>query len=152
MPERTSVLFVCLGNICRSPMAEGLFTDLVRREGLADRFRIESAGTGSWHADERADPRTLEVLAKHGIQLDSRARQVQDEDFERFEWILAMDRSNLENLRSRCPTDFRSRLYLTLEPLGGGDVPDPYWGGPSGFDDNFALLTRALEAWLERLR
>ena len=151
MQDRIGVLFVCLGNICRSPMAEGLFAHKVRERGLTDRFRVESAGTAAYHEGERPDSRTLEVLRRNGIRLDSRARQVRRDDFEQFDWILAMDRSNLGNLRRICPEAYAHRLHLTLEPTGGADVPDPYYGGPGGFDHNFAQLDEALEIWLDRM-
>ena len=97
--SRTSVLFVCLGNICRSPLAEGVFRHLVEQEGLQDQFEIDSAGTGAWHVGERADARSTLVAEQHGIELDSRARQVEPEDFERFDYIIAMDRDNLLTLQ-----------------------------------------------------
>ena len=132
-------------------MAEGIFTALVRAEGLEHAFEIASAGTASYHAGELPDRRTLEVLSRHGIHLDSRSRQVEPRDFEIFDYILAMDRSNLDTLRRRCPPEHRSRLHLTLAPTTGGDVPDPYYGGPQGFDLNYRQLKDALEVWLERM-
>lgn len=151
MSDRIGVLFVCLGNICRSPMAEGLFVHLVAQRGLGDRFHIESAGTAAYHVGESPDRRTLAVLRKNGISLDSRARQVRGDDFHEFDWILAMDDSNLANLRRVCPDHLTHKLHKTLEPIGGADVADPYYGGPSGFDDNFAELDRALGLWLDRM-
>jgi protein-tyrosine phosphatase len=132
-------------------MAEGIFLECVRSAGLADQFEIDSAGTASYHAGSQPDRRTLEVLARHGIHLDSRSRQVTAEDFVHFDLLLAMDRSNLDTLRQRCPVEYRDKLHLTLEPTTGGDVPDPYYGGAQGFDLNYAQLFEALEAWLERL-
>jgi protein-tyrosine phosphatase len=132
-------------------MAEGIFMNQVRTAGRADQFEIASAGTASYHAGSPPDRRTLEVLARHGIRLESRSRQVTDADFARFDLILAMDRSNLDTLSRRCPPQYRDKLHLTLEPTTGGDVPDPYYGGPQGFDLNYAQLLEALEAWLERL-
>ena len=146
----TSVLFVCLGNICRSPMAEGLLQHLVRTRGLGERYRVDSAGTAAYHEGEAPDRRTLAVLRKHGIGLHSRARQVRREDFDEYDWILAMDQSNYRNLMRVCPDHRTDRVHKTLDPVGGGDVQDPYYGGPSGFDDNFAELERALNAWLDR--
>ena len=124
--------------------------DLVRSSGLDDHFDIESAGTASYHAGSEPDRRTAAVLARHGIHLESRSRQVTDADFSRFDYILAMDRSNLEALRRRCPTRHQAKLHLALEPTTGGDVPDPYYGGPRGFDLNYEQLTDALAIWLER--
>ncbi len=132
-------------------MAEGIFLQLVEERGVADHFEIESAGTAGYHVGSRPDRRTLEVLERHGVRLDSRSRQVADDDFRRFDYILAMDRSNLRDLERRCPRQHRSKLHLALEPTTGGDVPDPYYGGPRGFDLNYEQLTTALDAWLERM-
>lgn len=132
-PNTTGVLFVCLGNICRSPLAEGIFRDLVHRRGAADRFDIDSCGTGDWHVGEPPDPRTVAVARRHGIPLRRAARQLDPAaDFARFHYLLAMDRSNLRSLqRSGAPAD---RLYLLrafdpglrAAPLHELDVPDPY--------------------------
>jgi len=150
--NKTRILVVCLGNICRSPMAEGIFLDRVRRRGWSDRVAIDSAGTAAYHAGEPPDPRTLAELGRHGIALDCRARQVQDDDFERFDWILAMDSSNFDRLRQRCPAERRDRVAMMLEPVGGGDVADPYYGGLDGFARNFQQLDRAVDAWLDRIQ
>ena len=150
MSDRTAVLFVCLGNICRSPMAEGVLQHLVERRGIGDRYRVESAGTAAYHVGEPPDPRTLDVLRRNGIALRSYARQVRDSDFDEFDWILAMDQSNFRTLMRRCPDHRVGRVHKTLELMGGGDVSDPYYGGPDGFDTNYAELVEALEAWLDR--
>ena len=140
-----SILFVCLGNICRSPMADAIARHATQGMG----FTIDSAGTGAWHAGEAADPRTLEVLERHGIAYDGRARQVVPEDFERFDLILAMDRENVVNLLRQCPPGHRKKLHLVLEPLGDGlEVGDPYYGGPEGFDRAYAQLTEAISYWI----
>lgn len=145
------VLFVCLGNICRSPMAHGLFLHRVAERGLTGRLRADSAGTGAWHAGEPPDPRTLATLRRHGIDLAHRARQVVPEDFVRFDLLLAMDASNHRTLLDRAPPGSRDRVRTVLEPVGGGDVADPYYGGPEGFETNFAQLDRALAAWIDHL-
>lgn len=148
----TSVLFVCLGNICRSPLAEGVFQHLVRERGMEDRFRVESAGTGSWHVGEPPDERSQRVAEKHGITLDSRARQVTPEDLERFDHVIVMDRDNLrtlERMRDARGVDRPIRLLRAFDPEGGGDeVPDPYYGGPGGFDDVYEMVRRSCEALL----
>ena len=150
----TSILFVCLGNICRSPLAEGVFRHLVRERGLADVYQIESAGTGAWHAGEPPDRRSAEVARRKGVTLDGVARQVTRHDFHRFDWILAMDRENRAVLESMRRSGDRARLHLLRdfdpEP-GDGDVPDPYYGGPDGFENVYALVHRAAEALLEHL-
>ena len=154
--ERTSVLFVCLGNICRSPLAEGIFRHLVEEEGLAGNFEIDSAGTGAWHVGEPPDGRAAAVAERHGITLDSRARQVEAEDFHRFQHILAMDGSNLRNLQSMVDlsgADVELRLLRDHDPEGEGeDVPDPYYGGAGGFEHVYTMVRRSCEALLEDLR
>ena len=132
-------------------MAEGLFRHKLARRGLADRFRVESAGTAAYHEGEPPDRRTLAVLRKHGIALNSLARKVRADDFHAFDWILAMDSSNLSDLRRSCPDHLSHKLHRTLDSVDGGDVGDPYYGGPAGFDRNFAELDQALDAWLDRM-
>ena len=154
--SRTSVLFVCLGNICRSPLAEGVFRHLAQQEGLEDRFEIDSAGTGAWHVGERADARSALVAELHGIALDSRARQVKPDDFERFDYIIAMDRDNLrtlERMREANGSSARIELLRAYEPERDGDeVPDPYYGGSSGFENVFQMVKRSCRGLLEQLR
>jgi protein-tyrosine phosphatase len=132
-------------------MAEGLFRGLVRRRRLEDRFDIDSAGTAAYHVGELPDPRTRAVLAERGILEHGRARRVVDADFERFDHIFAMDQSNRSNLLKRCPPRHAHKVQMVLEPVGGGEVGDPYYGGPEGFEVNARELEGALAAWLERL-
>jgi protein-tyrosine phosphatase len=141
----TSVLFVCLGNICRSPLAEGAFRKVVEDLGAGDRVLIDSAGTGGWHQGEAPDPRSIAVAARHGIGISAqRARQVVKADFSRFEHILAMDSSNLANLRKLSPVDAPARIRLFLE-ADETDVPDPYYGGPAGFETVFRMVMKGAE-------
>lgn len=146
--RRVRVLFVCLGNICRSPLAEGLLLDVASRRGLEDRLVVDSAGTAAYHVGELADARTRALLNGRGIAYQGCARRIADVDFETFDYILAMDTSNLRALRARCPERHQHKIRKMLDPLGGGDVQDPYYGGDDGFERNALELDRALDAWL----
>lgn len=150
----TRILFVCLGNICRSPAAEGVFRHLVAEEGLADAFVIDSAGTGSWHIGEQADRRMRAAADRRGIRLAGLARQVVATDFEDFDWILAMDESNLQHLRAMAhPSRHdRIRLFREFDPQGAGNVPDPYFGDHDGFADVLDIVTRTSRGLLAFLR
>ncbi len=149
------VLFVCLGNICRSPLAEGVFRHLVRDEGLEDRFEADSAGTGAWHVGEDPDPRSQSVADKHGISLQGPARQVEPADFVRFDLVLAMDEDNLRNLDSlrdgNASADLRRLREFDPEAEGDLDVPDPYYGGPRGFDRVYEMVERSCRTLLDEL-
>lgn len=155
--ERTvSVLFVCLGNICRSPLAEGVFRHLSREAGLEGRLRVDSAGTGAWHVGEAPDPRSREVARRNGIDLGGAARQVRPDDAEAFDWIVAMDRSNFRSLEEMGAERSGARLHLLREfdPLADGtaEVPDPYYGGEDGFDRVYEMIDRSCRALLDRIR
>jgi len=146
----TRVMFVCLGNICRSPMAEGLLLHKLDQRGLSDAFRVESSGTGGWHAGEPPDPRTLAELRRHGIGLDSRAQQLKAHHEADFDWFLCMDSDNLHNARAILGDSAKHKLHLTLAPTSGGSVPDPYYGGVDGFGTVYRMLDESLDAWLDR--
>jgi protein-tyrosine phosphatase len=150
----TQVLFVCLGNICRSPTAEGVFRVLVADAGLADDFVIDSAGTGDWHVGEAPDRRMQQAATARGYPLSGAARQVRAADFARFDHILAMDRSNLRDLVHLAPAEHLSKIRLLrqYDPLGGGDVPDPYYGGPEGFDEVVTIVERSCAGLLATLQ
>ena len=158
MAERTGVLFVCLGNICRSPLAEGIFLHRARRRGVLHRFDVDSCGTGAWHVGERADARSLAVASAHGIALPSIARQLDPErDLDRFRWLIAMDRSNVRNLVRAGAEPARVRLMRAFDPSLSGapdetlEVPDPYdWPG-DGFEAVFRMLDAACAGLLEFL-
>ena len=151
------LLFVCLGNICRSPLAEGVFLHLAREAGVADLFETDSAGTGAWHVGEAPDPRSVEAAARRGVELRGRARSVQAADFSTFDLILGMDSDNIRNLeRLRKTEATRARVVLLREfdPDSEGDlsVPDPYYGGPDGFDRVFDIVHRSCTTLLRELR
>ena len=135
-----SVLFVCLGNICRSPLAEAAFRAEAERQGLD--VTIDSAGTGDWHVGRPPDPRSIAVAARNGVDIAHlRARQVRAADFERFDHIVALDRENLANLRRMCPPGARARLSLLLDHVEGREgeaVADPYYGDAGHFDAAWA--------------
>ena len=150
----THVLFVCLGNICRSPAAEAVFAHLLTEAGLRDRFAVDSAGTGAWHVGEPADRRMREAARRRGIDVTSVARKVSSDDFATFDHILAMDADNLAMLRRLSPPEHRHkiRLYRDLDPAGiGEDVPDPSYGGDAGFDEVLDIVTRAGRALMTEL-
>ena len=153
--DPTRVLFVCLGNICRSPLAEGVFLNLVHGRGLEPHYRVDSAGTGAWHVGERPDVRSIAVARKNGVDLPSRARQVDAPDFSDFDYVIAMDQQNLSDLRALARThggEARIHLLREFDPEPGDrQVPDPYYGGPEGFDDVFTMVRRACSALLDRL-
>jgi len=146
------ILFVCLGNICRSPTAEAVMRDLVERRGLSDQIEIDSAGTGDWHVGKTSDPRAIEAASLRGFELTSRARQVNTDDFDQFDLVVAMDRSNHENLVAMADGD-DSKIRL-LRAYGGDsnpDVPDPYFGGTDGFEEVLDILQRNCEILLDEI-
>lgn len=141
--DRFKILFVCMGNICRSPLAEGIFRHLVINAGRASEFELESAGTGGWHQGNPPDPRSIAVAASHGIDISGqRARRISADDFRRFDLILALDRDNLRNLQKIAPADSAGRLHLFSHYATGhtDDVPDPYYGGQEGFERVYTML------------
>ncbi len=179
VPDRTApirVLFVCMGNICRSPMAEGVFRHIVGEAGLAARFEIDSAGIGDWHEGEPPDARATATAASRGIRLEGRARQVRPGDLRRFDYILAMDTDNLTALRrladaghpapggkGRPAPTAEVRLFREFETAAPGaeaagtpgddlNVPDPYYGGPAGFDRVYDMVERSARGLLQHIR
>jgi protein-tyrosine phosphatase len=150
------VLFVCMGNICRSPTAQGVFEHLVEAQGLQPLIHIDSAGTHAYHVGEPPDVRATQAARKRGIDLGGqRARRVSEDDFLDFDYVLAMDRNNYDDLMSLCPPDHRSKLHLLLEFATGrteDDVPDPYYGGITGFERVLDLIEQATEGLLAEIR
>ena len=136
----SSVLFLCLGNICRSPLAEGAFRALLAERGLAAAIHVDSAGTGGWHAGEAPDPRSVRHAQTRGYDLSAvRARQVHASDFHEFDLILAADEVNLRELRRRCPQELHPRLRLFLDDIA---LPDPYYGESDGFEKVLDLVEK----------
>ena len=154
--EKISVLFVCMGNICRSPTAEGVFRKLVADAGLEHRIRVDSAGTHAYHVGEKPDRRAAAAAARRGFSLDGiSARRVMDADFASFDYIIAMDEDNLFNLEQARPDDTHARLRLFLDfATSGGtrEVPDPYYGGAAGFERVLDLVEDASRGLLETIR
>lgn len=146
------VLFVCLGNICRSPTAEGVFRELVQQKGLNNRIVTDSAGTGSWHVGKEPDKRAQAAARTRGYDLsDLRARQAVVADFREFDYVLAMDRNNYVDLERLCPPGYEDRLhmFLSFDPnCPEEEVPDPYFGGAAGFDYVLDLVEEAANGLL----
>jgi protein-tyrosine phosphatase len=153
--DKVSVLFVCMGNICRSPTAEGVFRHYVSEAGLAELFEIDSAGTHAYHVGEPPDKRAQQAAARRGFSLeDIRARRVAPEDFERFHHIIAMDQDNLVMLQEQAEAGQREKIRLFLEFSSGPEteVPDPYYGGVTGFERVLDLVEDASRGLLDMLR
>lgn len=155
MGDRVSVLFVCLGNICRSPTAHGVFLALAKKRGLHEQLHVDSCGTGGWHIGESPDARATAEAARRGYDLTPlRARQVAHDDFDAFDYILAMDEQNLADLEQMRPPHFDGHLGLFLDfapAAGRREVPDPYYGGASGFTDVLDLVEAASEGLLDEI-
>lgn len=149
------LLFVCMGNICRSPSAEGVFRRVLAQRAPDISVEIDSAGTHDYHVGNPPDRRAIEAARRRGIDLTTlRARQVSAEDFARFDLILAMDDENVEALKSRAPAEYRSRIRLLMDFAAEAPlryVPDPYYGGASGFEQVLDLLEQASEGLLEEV-
>ena len=151
------LLFVCLGNICRSPTAEGVMRRLVRERGLEDAITIDSAGTGGWHVGAPPDERSTRAAARRGITLEGAARKVRASDFDEFDLILAADREIVAALRALAPDDearAKVRLLREFDPASAGgdlDVPDPYYGAAGGFDEVLDLVEAACAGLLDEV-
>ena len=154
--NKINVLFVCMGNICRSPTAEGVFRHLVAQHDLQNRIITDSAGTHAYHVGEAPDRRAQATAQNRGIDLsDLRARRVIAKDFEKFEYVLAMDRDNYANLDALCPAKMKERLFMFLDfapAVNTREVPDPYYGGPQGFEVVFDLVEQASLGLLQDIK
>jgi len=155
--RKISVLFVCMGNICRSPTAEGVFRHVVKQAGMQDQIRIDSAGTHAYHIGESPDKRSQAVAKKNGVDLSTQiARKVQASDFDKFDYILAMDRSNLEDLkRLALNQEQKDKISLFMDYADNWDnteVPDPYYGGSNGFQNVFDMVKSASEGLLKEIK
>jgi len=151
-PQVHNLLFVCMGNICRSPLAANVFRHKIKQRGVADRFDIDSAGTGAWHVGEPPDPRVLQNAARHGVPMTGLARQVKREDFDRFDLLLCMDQANHDHLLRMGAPKNKTRLLLEFNPVSSvREVPDPYYGGDDGFETVYRLVEAACDALLVEL-
>lgn len=151
--HKLAVLFVCLGNICRSPLAEGAFRAAALRGGLA--CVVDSAGTAAYHIGDPPDRRAIAVAGSFGVDISGQtARQITRDDFFRFNYIISMDRANLEGVRAHAPRNGTARLAMLLDAVDGCEgesVPDPYHGNATAFDAAWSVINRGVEAWVERL-
>jgi protein-tyrosine phosphatase len=149
------LLFVCLGNIIRSPLAEQLFSDLARQAEVADKYSVDSAGTGDWHSGESPDSRMVETAIKHGLSLGGAARQVRPDDLDSFDLILAMDKSNRAGLLGLARTPAQRgkiRMLREFDPQRDElEVPDPWYGGRGDFEQTYQIIERSVRGLLEAL-
>lgn len=156
-PNPFEICFVCLGNICRSPLAEGVFQTLINDSGLENQIVIESAGTGHWHVGASPDARMQATAREKGISLTSRAQQIQPGDIRRYDLILAMDQANLEAMQYMCSPEMaeqKIRLFRSFDPQADGDldVPDPYYGRDDGFEHVFQIVHRTCPPILDYVK
>ncbi len=153
--RKVKVLFVCLGNICRSPLAEAIFKHKIKGRGLDHLVEADSCGTSNYHIGDQPDSRTIANALKNGVSIDHCGRQLCVEDLQNFDYILAMDKSNYNNiLRLPGSSKYASKVKMMREfdPLtGGGEVPDPYYGGEQGFQEVFDILNRTMDRFIEHL-
>ena len=150
------VLFVCTGNICRSPTADGVFRKIVREAGLEDQISVDSCGLSAYHVGELPDPRSREMAESRGVDLsDIRSRKIKPDDYVQFDYILAMDDGHLRDMRRQAPASNQKRIELFLDyhpNMGGQSVPDPYYGGANGFVHVFDMIEEASHGLLTQIR
>ena len=156
MADKTRVLFVCLGNICRSPTAHAVFEEKVKQAGLSHRVQVDSCGTGSWHIGQPPDDRTQKAAAKRGYDLSHlRARRLEHDDFSQYDYILAMDTRNLADVIKKAPMDFSGRIQLFLDYSADKnvlEVPDPYYGQQDGFERVLNLIEEASDGLIKAIQ
>lgn len=157
MSDPTKVLFVCTGNICRSPLAHAVFQNMIHSRGVQKEFEVESAGTHGYHVGENADPRMRSTAARRGVPFSHPARKLIQSDLEYYDVIFAMDRSHYDRLMhmaASAKNPAKIHMFREFDPLGDAamDVPDPYYGGQNGFDDVFDIVERSSERILDALR
>lgn len=149
------VLFVCLGNICRSPSAEGVFRRALEQAGMADEIELDSCGVGDWHVGKAPDSRSQQAALRRGVDISGlRARQLRAQDFTEFDYVLAMDQDNLRAMRELKPANSKAQLGLFLDFAGtpGAEVPDPYYGGEEGFENVLNMIEAASEGLIQHLK
>ncbi|MCC7460816.1 MAG: low molecular weight phosphotyrosine protein phosphatase [Proteobacteria bacterium] len=157
MQKPVSVLFVCIGNICRSPTGEAIFKALVTKNGLSDKIKVDSAGSNDYHVGEAPNKHSTQSASKRGYKLEGRSRQYTEKDFEDFDYILGMDASNEPHLKALAPDGFKTQIisFIDLCPTYKGkfeDVPDPYYGGIDGFDLVLDVVEEGCENLLQKIR
>jgi protein-tyrosine phosphatase len=150
----SKVLFVCLGNICRSPLAEAIFIKRITDLGLSDQIVADSCGTGNYHIGEQPDPRTLAVAAEHGIPVNHKCRQLHENDFSEFDMIIAMDKNNKKNILWKGGEAFSEKVWMmsAFDPEGGEEVPDPYHGREKDFEEVYQILDRSVSGLIVHLK
>ncbi|CAH1131824.1 unnamed protein product [Ceutorhynchus assimilis] len=149
-----AALFVCLGNICRSPIADAVFLKIVTERGIADQWKVDSAAIGGWHSGSSPDSRATKTLTNHGIPYDGRARQIEDEDFLEFDYIFGMDDKNISNLKGQQPPESRAKILLLgdFDPEGDKIIRDPYYdSGSEGFEKCYQQCVRSCNGFLDQL-